>query len=139
MNKNKCVQLMVFTGLVLTVISLFLTLYHASFLGQSVSDSIFNAYNDQERPELCLLFLGAPILATLFILLKKRIPVIIFGLLQCGVWALLTSVFKSEFDEYGYNVVFNYGPAYYVGWVAAVLIVLAGIVAIATRAFKEPK
>ena len=44
MDKNKRVQLIVIVGLVLTIISLFLTLYKASFLGENVSDSIYNAY-----------------------------------------------------------------------------------------------
>ena len=38
MDKNKRVQLIVIVGLVLTIISLFLTLYKASFLGENVSD-----------------------------------------------------------------------------------------------------
>ena len=107
MDKNKKVQIIVLAGLVLTVIALFLTLYKATFLGQNVSDSIFNAYNKQGKTGLNMLFLAAPILATIFVLLKKRIPVIIFGLLQCGLWALLTSTFKDKFK--GVNVTFSYG------------------------------
>ena len=84
-----------------------------------------------------MLFLAAPILATIFVLLKKRIPVIIFGLLQCGLWALLTSTFKDKFK--GVNVTFSYGAGYYVGLIGAVIIVLGGIIAIATKAFKDPK
>lgn len=137
MDKNKKVQIIVLAGLVLTVIALFLTLYKATFLGQNVSDSIFNAYNKQGKTGLNMLFLAAPILATIFVLLKKRIPVIIFGLLQCGLWALLTSTFKDEFK--GVNVTFSYGAGYYVGLIGAVIIVLGGIIAIATKAFKDPK
>ena len=36
MDKNRRVQLIVIAGLVLTIISLFLTLYKASFLGENV-------------------------------------------------------------------------------------------------------
>lgn len=85
MDKNKKVQVIVLAGLILTVIAIFLTLYKATVAGESVSDSIFSAYHDQGRTGLILLFLGAPILAGIFVLLKKRIPVIIFGLLQCGL------------------------------------------------------
>lgn len=137
MDKNKKVQIIVLAGLVLTVIALFLTLYKATFLGQNVSDSIFNAYSKQGKTGLNMLFLAAPILATIFVLLKKRIPVIIFGLLQCGLWALLTSTFKDKFK--GVNVTFSYGAGYYVGLIGAVIIVLGGIIAIATKAFKDPK
>lgn len=137
MDKNKRVQLIVIVGLVLTIISLFLTLYKASFLGENVSDSIYNAYKNQGRTGTVFLFLIAPILATLFVLLKKRIPVIIFGLLQCGLWALLTSTFKYEFK--GYKVEFSYGPGFYVGLIGAIVIVVGGIVAVATKAFKEEK
>jgi len=137
MDKNKKVQIIVLAGLVLTVIALFLTLYKATFLGQNVSDSIFNAYNKQGKTGLNMLFLAAPILATIFVLLKKRIPVIIFGLLQCGLWALLTSTFKDKFKDV--NVTFSYGAGYYVGLIGAVIIVLGGIIAIATKAFKDPK
>lgn len=137
MDKNKKVQIIVLAGLVLTVIALFLTLYKATFLGQNVSDSIFNAYNKQGKTGWNMLFLAAPILATIFVLLKKRIPVIIFGLLQCVLWAFLTSTFKDEFK--GVNVTFSYGAGYYVGLIGAVIIVLGGIIAIATKAFKDPK
>ena len=137
MDKNKRVQLIVIVGLVLTIISLFLTLYKASFLGENVSDSIYNAYKSQGRTGTVFLFLIAPILATLFVLLKKRIPVIIFGLLQCGLWALLTSTFKDEFK--GYKVEFSYGPGFYVGLIGAIVIVVGGIVAVAPKAFKEEK
>ena len=84
-----------------------------------------------------MIFLAAPILATVFVALKKRIPVILLGLLQCGLWALLTSTFKDEFK--GVQVTFGYGAGYYVGLIGAVLIVLGGIIAIATKAFKVPK
>ena len=127
MDKNKRVQLIVIVGLVLTIISLFLTLYKASFLGENVSDSIYNAYKSQGRTGTVFLF----------VLLKKRIPVIIFGLLQCGLWALLTSTFKDEFK--GYKVEFSYGPGFYVGLIGAIVIVVGGIVAVATKAFKEEK
>ena len=82
MDKNKRVQIIVFAGLVLTVVALFLTLYKATFLGQNVSDSIFNAYRKQGKTGLIMIFLAAPILATVFVALKKRIPVILLGLLQ---------------------------------------------------------
>ena len=137
MDKNKKVQIIVLAGLVLTVIALFLTLYKASFLGQNVSDSIFNAYSKQGKTGYIMLFLASPILASVFVLLKKRIPVIIFGLLQCGLWALLTSTFKDEFK--GYKVEFSYGPGFYVGLIGAIVIVVGGIVAVATKAFKEEK
>ena len=137
MDKNKKVQIIVLAGLVLTVIALFLTLYKASFLGQNVSDSIFNAYSMQGKTGYIMLFLASPILASVFVLLKKRIPVIIFGLLQCGLWALLTSTFKDQFK--GIKVTFSYGAGFYVGLLGAVIILLGGIIAIATGAFKEPK
>ncbi|ETJ99425.1 hypothetical protein HMPREF0378_0223 [Eubacterium nodatum ATCC 33099] len=137
MDKNKKVQIIVLAGLVLTVIALFLTLYKASFLGQNVSDSIFNAYSKQGKTGYIVLFLASPILASVFVLLKKRIPVIIFGLLQCGLWALLTSTFKDQFK--GIKVTFSYGAGFYVGLLGAVIILLGGIIAIATGAFKEPK
>ena len=137
MDKNKKVQIIVLAGLVLTVVALFLTLYKASFLGENVSDSIFNAYNKEGKTGNIMLFLASPILASVFVLLKKRIPVIIFGLLQCGLWALLTSTFKDQFK--GGNVTFNYGAGFYVGLLGAVIIFLGGIIAIATGAFKEPK
>ena len=137
MDKNRKVQIIVLAGLVLTVVALFLTLYKASFLGENVSDSIFNAYNKQGKTGYITLFLASPILASVFVLLKKRIPVIIFGLLQCGLWALLTSTFKDQFK--GGNVTFNYGAGFYVGLLGAVIIFLGGIIAIATGAFKEPK
>ena len=120
MDKNKRVQLIVIVGLVLTIISLFLTLYKASFLGENVSDSIYNAYKSQGRTGTVFLFLIAPILATLF-----------------GLWALLTSTFKDEFK--GYKVEFSYGPGFYVGLIGAIVIVVGGIVAVATKAFKEEK
>lgn len=137
MDKNKKVQIIVLAGLVLTVIALFLTLYKASFLGQNVGDSIFNAYSKQGKTGYIMLFLASPILASVFVLLKKRIPVIIFGLLQCGLWALLTSTFKDQFK--GIKVTFSYGAGFYVGLLGAVIILLGGIIAIATGAFKEPK
>lgn len=141
MDKNKKVQIIVLAGLVLTVIALFLTLYKASFLGQNVGDSIFNAYSKQGKTGYIMLFLASPILASVFVLLKKRIPVIIFGLLQCGLWALLTSTFKDTFkDQFkGIKVTFSYGAGFYVGLLGAVIILLGGIIAIATGAFKEPK
>lgn len=137
MDKNRKVQIIVLAGLVLTVVALFLTLYKASFLGENVSDSIFNAYNKQGKTGYIMLFLASPILASVFVLLKKRIPVIIFGLLQCGLWALLTSTFKDQFK--GIKVTFSYGAGFYVGLLGAVIILLGGIIAIATGAFKEPK
>src|SRR3712207_2495312 len=99
MDKNKKVQFIVLAGLVLTVIAIFLTLYKATVFGETVTDSIFNAYKSQGKTATILLYLGAPILATLFVFLKKRIPVLIFGLIQCGMWFLLTSVSKSEFGS----------------------------------------
>lgn len=77
MDKNKKVQVVVLAGLVLTVIALFLTLYKVTFMGKDVSDSIFNAYKDQGKTGYTMLFLVAPLLASIFVLLKKRIPVII--------------------------------------------------------------
>ena len=104
-------------------------------MGKDVSDSIFNAYKDQGKTGYTMLFLGAPLLASIFVLLKKRIPVIIFGLLQCGLWALLTSTFKNQFK--GGTVTFEYGAGFYVGLLGAVIILVGGIMAIATKAFKE--
>lgn len=135
MDKNKKVQVVVLAGLVLTIIALFLTLYKVTFMGKDVSDSIFNAYKDQGKTGYTMLFLVAPLLASIFVLLKKRIPVIIFGLLQCGLWALLTSTFKGQFK--GATVTFEYGTGFYVGLLGAVIILVGGIMAIATKAFKE--
>ncbi len=136
MDKNKKVQVIVLAGLILTVIAIFLTLYKATVAGESVSDSIFSAYHDQGRTGLILLFLGAPILAGIFVLLKKRIPVIIFGLLQCGLWALMASTFKDQGVD---SVDFSYGPGFYIGLLAAVIIVVGGIISIATKEFKKHK
>lgn len=137
MDKGKKAQIIVLAGLALTVIALFLTLYKAKFMGTTYSDSIYNAYSKQGKTGLVFLFLAAPIIASLFILLKKRIPVIIFGVLQCGLWALLTKTFKDEFANVTLD--FSYSSGYYVGLIGAILIVLGGIFAIATKAFKNPK
>ena len=135
MDKNKKVQFIVIAGLGLTIVSLFLKIYRASLMGETYSDSIFHSYSSQGKTGAVFLYLVCPILATLFVLLKKRIPVIIFGLLQCGLWILLTSTFKDEFSRY--QVDFSFGPGYYLGLLGAVVIVVGGIMAIATKAFKK--
>ena len=134
MDKNKRIQIIVIAGFVLTIISLFLTLYKASFMDKNISDSIFNAYKSQGRTATTLIFIIAPALATLFVLLKKKIPVIVFGLLQCCLWALLTSTFK---EQLGSGVKFSYGIGFYIGLIGAIIIVAGGIYAVVTKAFKK--
>ena len=48
----------------------------------------------------------------------------------------MTSTFKDQGVD---SVDFSYGPGFYIGLLAAVIIVVGGIIAIATKAFKEPK
>ena len=48
---------------------------------------------------------------------------------------MLTSTFKGQFK--GATVTFEYGTGFYVGLLGAVIILVGGIMAIATKAFKE--
>ena len=48
---------------------------------------------------------------------------------------MLTSTFKNQFK--GGTVTFEYGAGFYVGLLGAVIILVGGIMAIATKAFKE--
>lgn len=82
----------------------------------------------------------APASATLAIILKKKIPVIILGAIQCILWVIVGLIEESLIKSINLtpNIQITYGIAFYLGLVGAVLIILGGIAAVATEAFVEP-
>lgn len=81
----------------------------------------------------------APASATLAIMLKKKIPVIILGAIQCILWVIVGLIEESLIKSINLtsNIQITYGIAFYLGLVGAVLIILGGIAAVATEAFVE--
>ena len=76
----------------------------------------------------------------LAIMLKKKIPVIILGAIQCILWVIVGLIEESLIKSINLtsNIQITYGIAFYLGLVGAVLIILGGIAAVATEAFIEP-
>ena len=104
------------------------------------TESIYDDYRSRGNELLALIFMLAPAAATLAIILKKKIPVIILGAIQCILWVIVGLIEESLIKSINLtsNIQITYGIAFYLGLVGAVLIILGGIAAVATEAFIEP-
>lgn len=142
MYKDKIIQTIVFIGAVLSIIAIFLPIYEMSYSALSIVDavSIYDDYRSRDNELLALIFILAPASATLAIILKKKIPVIILGAIQCILWVIVGLIEESLIKSINLtsNIQITYGIAFYLGLVGAVLIILGGITAVATEAFVEP-
>ena len=142
MYKDKIIQTTVFIGAVLSIIAIFLPIYEMSYPALSIVDteSIYDDYRSRGNELLALIFMLAPTSATLAIMLKKKIPVIILGAIQCILWVIVGLIEESLIKSINLtsNIQITYGIAFYLGLVGAVLIILGGIAAVATEAFIEP-
>lgn len=141
MYKDKIIQTIVFIGAVLSIIAIFLPIYEMSYSALSIVDteSIYDDYRSRCNELLALIFMLAPATATLAIILKKKIPVIILGAIQCILWVIVGLIEESLIKSINLtsNIQITYGIAFYLGLVGAVLIILGGIAAVATEAFVE--
>lgn len=141
MYKDKIIQTTVFIGAVLSIIAIFLPIYEMSYPALSIVDavSIYDDYRSRDNELLALIFMLAPASATLAIILKKKIPVIILGAIQCILWVIVGLIEESLIKSINLtsNIQITYGIAFYLGLVGAVLIILGGIAAVATEAFVE--
>ena len=141
MYKDKIIQTIVFIGAVLSIIAIFLPIYEMSYPALSIVDavSIYDDYRSRDNELLALIFMLAPASATLAIMLKKKIPVIILGAIQCILWVIVGLIEESLIKSINLtsNIQITYGIAFYLGLVGAVLIILGGIAAVATEAFVE--
>lgn len=141
MYKDKIIQTTVFIGAVLSIIAIFLPIYEMSYSALSIVDaeSIYDDYRSRGNELLALIFMLAPASATLAIMLKKKIPVIILGAIQCILWVIVGLIEESLIKSINLtsNIQITYGIAFYLGLVGAVLIILGGIAAVATEAFVE--
>jgi len=141
MYKDKIIQTIVFIGAVLSIIAIFLPIYEMSYSALSIVDaeSIYDDYRSRGNELLALIFMLAPANATLAIILKKKIPVIILGAIQCILWVIVGLIEESLIKSINLtsNIQITYGIAFYLGLVGAVLIILGGIAAVATEAFIE--
>ena len=142
MYKDKIIQTIVFIGAVLSIIAIFLPIYEMSYSALSIvdSESIYDDYRSRGNELLALIFMLAPDTATLAIILKKKVPVIILGAIQCILWVIVGLIEESLIKSINLtsNIQITYGIAFYLGLVGAVLIILGGIAAVATEAFVEP-
>lgn len=142
MYKDKIIQTIVFIGAVLSIIAIFLPIYEMSYSALSIVDavSIYDDYRSRGNGLLALIFMLAPATATLAIILKKKVPVIILGAIQCILWVIVGLIEESLIKSINLtsNIQITYGIAFYLGLVGAVLIILGGITAVATEAFVEP-
>jgi putative ethanolamine utilization protein eutH len=142
MYKDKIIQTIVFIGAVLSIIAIFLPIYEMSYSALSIVDavSIYDDYRSRCNELLALIFMLAPATATLAIILKKKVPVIILGAIQCILWVIVGLIEESLIKSINLtsNIQITYGIAFYLGLVGAVLIILGGIAAVATEAFVEP-
>lgn len=142
MYKDKIIQTIVFMGAVLSIIAIFLPIYEMNYSALSIVDavSIYDDYRSRGNELLALIFMLAPANATLAIILKKKIPVIILGAIQCILWVIVGLIEESLIKSINLtsNIQITYGIAFYLGLVGAVLIILGGIAAVATEAFVEP-
>lgn len=142
MYKDKIIQTIVFIGAVLSIIAIFLPIYEMSYSALSIVDteSIYDDYRSRGNELLALIFMLTPASATLAIILKKKIPVIILGAIQCILWVIVGLIEESLIKSINLtsNIQITYGIAFYLGLVGAVLIILGGIAAVATEAFVEP-
>ena len=79
MYKNRIIQTVILVGAVLSIIAIFLPIYEMSYSALSIVDteSIYDDYRSRGNELLALIFMVAPASATLAIILKKKIPVII--------------------------------------------------------------
>lgn len=141
MYKDKIIQTTVFIGAVLSIIAIFLPIYEMSYSALSIVDteSIYDDYRSRGNELQALIFMLAPATATLAIILKKKIPVIILGAIQCILWVIVGLIEESLIKSINLtsNIQITYGIAFYLGLVGAVLIILGGIAAVATEAFVE--
>lgn len=142
MYKDKIIQTIVFIGAVLSIIAIFLPIYEMSYSALSIVDavSIYDDYRSRGNELLALIFMLAAATATLAIILKKKVPVIILGAIQCILWVIVGLIEESLIKSINLtsNIQITYGIAFYLGLVGAVLIILGGIAAVATEAFVEP-
>ena len=97
MYKDKIIQTIVFIGAVLSIIAIFLPIYEMSYPALSIVDavSIYDDYRSRGNELLALIFMVAPASATLAIILKKKIPVIILGAIQCILWVIVGLIEES--------------------------------------------
>lgn len=141
MYKDKIIQTIVFIGAVLSIIAIFLPIYEMSYSALSIVDteSIYDDYRSRGNELQALIFMLAHATATLAIMLKKKIPVIILGAIQCILWVIVGLIEESLIKSINLtsNIQITYGIAFYLGLVGAVLIILGGIAAVATEAFVE--
>ncbi|MBF1177757.1 MAG: recombinase [[Eubacterium] sulci] len=141
MYKNRIIQTVILVGAVLSIIAIFLPIYEMSYPALSIVDavSIYDDYRSRDNELLALIFMLAPASATLAIILKKKIPVIILGAIQCILWVIVGLIEESLIKSINLtsNIQITYGIAFYLGLVGAVLIILGGITAVATEAFVE--
>lgn len=97
MYKDKIIQTTVFIGAVLSIIAIFLPIYEMSYTALSIVDteSIYDDYRSRGNELQALIFMLAPATATLAIMLKKKIPVIILGAIQCILWVIVGLIEES--------------------------------------------
>ncbi len=141
MYKNRIIQTVILVGAVLSIVAIFLPIYEMSYPALSIVDavSIYDDYRSRGNELLALIFMLAPASATLAIILKKKIPVIILGAIQCILWVIVGLIEESLMKSINLtpDIQITYGIAFYLGLVGAVLIILGGISAVATEAFVE--
>lgn len=141
MYKNRIIQTVILVGAVLSIIAIFLPIYEMSYPALSIvyAESIYDDYRSRGNELLALIFMLAPATATLAIILKKKIPVIILGAIQCILWVIVGLIEESLKKSINLtpDIQITYGIAFYLGLVGAVLIILGGIAAVATEAFVE--
>ena len=142
MYKNRIIQTVILVGAVLSIVAIFLPIYEMSYPALSIVDavSIYDDYRSRGNELLALIFMLAPATATLAIILKKKIPVIILGAIQCILWVIVGLIEESLMKSINLtpDIQITYGIAFYLGLVGAVLIILGGITAVATEAFVVP-
>lgn len=116
MYKDKIIQTIVFIGAVLSIIAIFLPIYEMSYSALSIVDavSIYDDYRSRGNELLALIFMLAPATATLAIILKKKVPVIILGAIQCILWVIVGLIEESLIKSINLtsNIQITYGIAF---------------------------
>ena len=99
MKKNPVGTLIVLVAAVISFLGLVLPFYSVDFLGQKMSVSLMSI--DGEIQVIAIVWAAFIVLALLFALIGKKVPVLIFALLGAIGLFLSYTLNNSELEEYG--------------------------------------
>ena len=102
MKKNPVGTLIVLVAAVISFLGLVLPFYSVDFLGQKMSVSLMSI--DGEIQVIAIVWAAFIVLALLFALIGKKVPVLIFALLGAIGLFLSYTLNNSELEEYGAEV-----------------------------------